>query len=150
MVSTLIQETGNIAVANTFGYGCHSLAEKVSCFLTRINPETQRWNNPVFCLAVLTLGHNGYGQCGRPIVEGEVYKGSQVINKLNFTHKVLQVSGVLMFLFLIGLVCRLFLQSTLRLLLSRGLNMGLFWKIELMKLIKFQSVTRKLKDRHVP
>ncbi|XP_062569071.1 RCC1-like G exchanging factor-like protein [Saccostrea cucullata] len=31
---------------------------------------------------VFSLGHNAYGQCGRKIVEGEIYKGSQVVNKV--------------------------------------------------------------------
>ncbi|XP_048729246.1 RCC1-like G exchanging factor-like protein isoform X2 [Ostrea edulis] len=31
---------------------------------------------------VFSLGHNAYGQCGRTIVDGEIFKGSQIINKV--------------------------------------------------------------------
>nr|XP_022314490.1 RCC1-like G exchanging factor-like protein [Crassostrea virginica] len=31
---------------------------------------------------VFSLGHNAYGQCGRRIVEGEIYRGSQIINRV--------------------------------------------------------------------
>ncbi|CAH1774077.1 unnamed protein product [Owenia fusiformis] len=31
---------------------------------------------------VYTLGNNSYGQCGRPTVEGEVYRGNQIVHKL--------------------------------------------------------------------
>lgn len=31
---------------------------------------------------VFSLGHNAYGQCGRGIVEGEIHRGSQIINKV--------------------------------------------------------------------
>lgn len=42
---------------------------------------------------VFSLGNNAYGQCGRPIVENEVYSGSHIIHKIEgFSGKVIQVA----------------------------------------------------------
>lgn len=41
---------------------------------------------------VFSMGNNAYGQCGRPIVEDEVYSGSHIIHKIEgFSSKVVQV-----------------------------------------------------------
>lgn len=40
---------------------------------------------------VFTFGHNSYGQCGRTIVEDEEYGNSQIINKIDFPHKIKQL-----------------------------------------------------------
>uniref|UniRef100_A0A8C6TW29 RCC1 like n=1 Tax=Neogobius melanostomus TaxID=47308 RepID=A0A8C6TW29_9GOBI len=42
---------------------------------------------------VFSFGNNSYGQCGRPIVEEEVYSGSHIIHKIEgFNGKVVQVA----------------------------------------------------------
>ncbi|KAG7274413.1 hypothetical protein CRUP_027043 [Coryphaenoides rupestris] len=42
---------------------------------------------------VFSMGNNAYGQCGRPIVEDEVYGGSHIIHKMEgFDSKVIQVA----------------------------------------------------------
>ena len=45
--------------------------------------------------SVYTLGHNAYGQCGRQIVPGEVFRGNQNVNKLpiDFNIKQVQTTG---------------------------------------------------------
>ena len=40
---------------------------------------------------VYSLGNNAYGQCGRTIVEGEVFAGSEVVNRVPFQHAVCQI-----------------------------------------------------------
>lgn len=40
---------------------------------------------------VFSLGHNSYGQCGRPIVEDESYRASQVINKIPLKEPIKQI-----------------------------------------------------------
>lgn len=42
---------------------------------------------------VFSMGNNAFGQCGRPIVEDEVYSGSHIIHKIKgFSGKVVQVA----------------------------------------------------------
>jgi alpha-tubulin suppressor-like RCC1 family protein len=43
---------------------------------------------------VFSLGNNSCGQCGRPIVEGEQFSGSQVINRVPAPDNIKQVKGV--------------------------------------------------------
>ena len=40
---------------------------------------------------VLTLGHNGYGQCGRPIVASEDYKCQSTIHSIQIDEKISSV-----------------------------------------------------------
>lgn len=40
---------------------------------------------------VLTLGHNGYGQCGRHIVENEDYQRQSTVHKITIDAKISQV-----------------------------------------------------------
>ncbi|XP_034276709.1 RCC1-like G exchanging factor-like protein isoform X1 [Pantherophis guttatus] len=42
---------------------------------------------------VFSMGNNAYGQCGRKVIEGEIYSESQIINKLQgFEDRVVQVA----------------------------------------------------------
>ncbi|XP_042298457.1 RCC1-like G exchanging factor-like protein [Sceloporus undulatus] len=42
---------------------------------------------------VFSMGNNSYGQCGRKVIEGEVYSDSQIINRLQeFEDRVVQVA----------------------------------------------------------
>jgi alpha-tubulin suppressor-like RCC1 family protein len=41
---------------------------------------------------VFTLGNNAYGQCGRPVVANEDFRGSQMINRVKFDHQVKQIA----------------------------------------------------------
>ncbi|XP_067933148.1 RCC1-like G exchanging factor-like protein [Watersipora subatra] len=43
--------------------------------------------------AIFTFGNNALGQCGRDIVEGEVYKGSRIVHKIDMTDVVKVVCG---------------------------------------------------------
>ncbi|KAJ0062197.1 hypothetical protein NL108_017688, partial [Boleophthalmus pectinirostris] len=46
-----------------------------------------------FLCSVFSLGNNAYGQCGRPIVEDEVYSGSHIIHKIQgISGRVVQVA----------------------------------------------------------
>ena len=40
---------------------------------------------------VYTLGHNAYGQCGRGIVEGEIFRGNETVNKIPIDINIKQV-----------------------------------------------------------
>ena len=39
----------------------------------------------------LTLGHNGYGQCGRFIVENEDYKKQSTVHRIKLSSKIAQI-----------------------------------------------------------
>ncbi len=41
---------------------------------------------------VLTLGHNGYGQCGRHIVENEDYQRQSTVHTIQIDEKISQVA----------------------------------------------------------
>jgi alpha-tubulin suppressor-like RCC1 family protein len=41
---------------------------------------------------VLTLGHNGYGQCGRHIVENEDYQRQSTVHTIRIDEKISQVA----------------------------------------------------------
>ncbi len=45
--------------------------------------------------SVFSLGNNAHGQCGRNIVEGEVYATSQVINRIPVDHNAIKQVGQL-------------------------------------------------------
>ena len=47
-----------------------------------------------FSIPVFTLGHNSYGQCGRSIVENEVYRGNETINKIDVDFDIQQVREI--------------------------------------------------------
>ena len=53
------------------------------------------WCDTFFvCLfVVFTLGNNALGQCGRSIIEGEVYEGSRIIHTIERTDVVKVVCG---------------------------------------------------------
>ncbi|ESO04408.1 hypothetical protein HELRODRAFT_79114 [Helobdella robusta] len=40
---------------------------------------------------VFTLGNNSLGQCGRKIIESEIFRGSQLVNRIDFKEKIKQV-----------------------------------------------------------
>lgn len=40
---------------------------------------------------MFSLGNNSFGQCGVPIIEGQIYSASHVVNEVNIPEKVVDI-----------------------------------------------------------
>lgn len=47
----------------------------------------------MFLLTVFTIGNNAFGQCGRPIIDGESYHGSRTVHTIERSDIVKVVCG---------------------------------------------------------